>query len=248
VKRNEFGDYKEDKMKTLNTRWRFMGLVLLVAILLLNLFATTPITSAQQPKKKMPVDVFVTEMDIQSLSDKLDAFDRGLSRDELGAMNLILRRAASAPADNPDGTEIRSSFFGSNTYRGDVNRAIVVQGGRTEQINAAGSPGGRPAITGNPLRAALGGDTDPAAIGPKHEDPMPAPDTINALDGKLRTFGGQLSAQERGIIDWLLQRASAPGSGNLYGTPGGRPPTLFAALGSRNGAGLSGSRRWLLRL
>jgi hypothetical protein len=217
-----------------------MPLRSLAGIALLLVCAMTQMATAQ-PKKKLPVDVLVTEMDIQSLTAKLDAFDRGLPENELGAMNLLLRRAANAPADNPAGTDIKSSFFAANTSRGDVNRAIVVPGGRMEQINPAGSPGGRPAITGNPLRAALGGDTDPAAMGPKHEDPMPAPDTINALDGKLRNFGGQLSPQERGIMDWLLQRASL----GAPGTPGGRPPTLFTALGSR--ASSNGSGRWLLR-
>lgn len=209
--------------------------------LLLLLFATTQVTNAQQPKKKMPVDLAITDSDIQSLSNKLDAFEQGLSRDELGAMNLILRRAAGAPADNPNGTDIRTSFFASNTALGDVNgsRGIVVQGGRMERNNPAGSPGGRPAI--NPLRAALGGDTDPVSIGPKHEDPMPAPDTINALDGKLRNFGGQLSPQERGIMDWLLQRASL----GAVGTPGGRPPSLSQALSKGNP---DPPRRWVLRL
>src|SRR5258708_30701476 len=196
---------------------------LIASIALLLLCAIPQLTSAQS-KKKMPVDILVTEMDIQSLSNKLDVFERQLSRDELGAMSLLLRRAANAPADNPAGTEIKSSFFASGSAGNNTmgQRAIVVEGGRLN-IGQVGTPGGRPPAAGNTLRAALGGDTDPLAIGPKHEDPMPAPDTINALDGKLRNFGGQLSPQEKGVMDWLLQRASL-GAG--YGTPGGRPPTL----------------------
>jgi hypothetical protein len=42
-------------------------------------------------------------------------------------------------------------------------------------------------------------------------------------------------------MDWLLQRAS---SGAPYGTPGGRPPTLFAALGTRKTGDTN--NRWLL--
>jgi hypothetical protein len=217
----------------------------IAVIALLVLCAIPQMTSAQQPKKKMPVDIAVTEMDIQSLSAKLDVFGGQLSREELGAMNLLLRRAASAPADHPGDVNMKASFFASGPAENNTmgRQAIVIQGGKTANAQV-GTPGGRPA--NNTLRASLGGDTDPLAIGPKHEDPMPAPDTINALDGKLRNFGGTLSPQERGVMDWLLQRASAGASGaeKSYGTPGGRPPTLFAALGTRKTS--DSNTRWLL--
>ena len=200
-----------------------------------------PHLASAQSKKKIPVDIAITDGDIQSLSDKLDAFERGLSGGELGAMNRLLRRAANAPADNPAGTDIKSSFFASGAPQSNTisqRGGIIIQGGLSAQTGPAGTPGGRPAI--NQLRSALGGDSDPVAIGPKHEDPMPAPDTINALNGKLQNFGGQLSPQEKGIMDWLLQRASE----GSYGTPGGRPPTLSQAL-SRGEP--NPPRRWLLR-
>ena len=217
-----------------------------IAVIALFLSCVIPqLTSAQQPKKKMPVDVAVTEMDIQSLNDKLDIFAGQLSRDELGAMNLLLRRAANAPADHPGDVNMKASFFASGSAENNTmgRQGILIQGGRTANAQV-GAPVGRPAS--NTLRASLGGDTDPLAIGPKHEDPMPAPDTINALDGKLRNFGGTLSPQERGVMDWLLQRASAgaPGPENSYGTPGGRPPTLFAAFGTRKTGDTN--NRWLL--
>jgi hypothetical protein len=225
------------KLESLATRSRLIAVLLLCAI--------PQITNGQQPKKKMPVDVAVTEMDIQSLSDKLDIFAGQLSRDELGAMNLLLRRAANAPADHPGDVNMKASFFASGSAENNTmgRQAIIIQGGRTANAQV-GTPGGRP--SSNTLRASLGGDTDPLAIGPKHEDPMPAPDTINALDGKLRNFGGTLSPQERGVMDWLLQRASAGAAepANSYGTPGGRPPTLFAALGTRKTGDTS--NRWLL--
>jgi hypothetical protein len=213
----------------------------IVAVALLLLCAIPQLTGAQQPKKKMPVDIAVTEMDIQSLNDKLDIFERSLSRDEMGAMTLLLRRAAGAPADRPGDVNMKASFFASGPAEGNTygQRGIIIQGGRTANAQV-GTPGGRPAS--NTLRASLGGDTDPLAIGPKHEDPMPAPDTINALDGKLRNFGGTLSPQERGVMDWLLQRGSMSASG--YGTPGGRPPGLFAALGTRRTGDTN--NRWLL--
>jgi hypothetical protein len=175
----------------------------IAVIALLFLCAIPHITNGQQPKKKMPVDIAVTEMDIQSLSDKLDIFAGQLSRDELGAMNLLLRRAANAPADHPGDVNMKASFFASGSAENNTmgRQAIIIQGGRTANAQV-GTPGGRP--SSNTLRASLGGDTDPLAIGPKHEDPMPAPDTINALDGNLRNFGGTLSPQERGVMDWLL--------------------------------------------
>ncbi len=220
---------------------RFAGRSRWIAVALLLFCAKPQLTSAQQPKKKMPVDIAVTEMDIQSLNDKLDIFKRSLSRDEMGAITLLLRRAASAPADHPGDVNLKASFFASGPAEGntDGEQGIIIQGGRTANAQV-GTPGGRPA--NNTLRASLGGDTDPLAIGPKHEDPMPAPDTINALDGKLRNFGGTLSPRERGVMDRLLQRGSMSAKG--YGTPGGRPPSLFAALGTRKTGGTN--NRWLL--
>src|SRR5436190_7708771 len=180
----------------------------IAGIALLLLCAIPQLTSGQQPKKKMPVDIAVTEMDIQSLNDKLDIFEKSLSPDERGAMTLILRRAVNAPADHPGDVNMKASFFASGSAENNTmgRQAIIIQGGRTANTQV-GTPGGRP--SSNTLRASVGDDTDPLAIGPKHEDPMPAPDTINALDGKLRNCGGTLSAPERGVTDWLLQRAIA---------------------------------------
>ena len=211
--------------------------------------------------------IAVTVADIQALDRKLNDFTRQLPNDEQAAMALLLRRAARAPMDEPLGTAVKVSFF--------------ADGGRTTRQSPYGTPGGRPPNPVDPLSAALGGDTDPLAIGPKHEDPAiprpddtlsigpkhedparphpedtlsigpkhedparprpedplfigpkhedptPAPDTINALAGHLKDFSQQLSTSERGMMDWLLQRASlgAPGSESSYGTPGGRPPS-----------------------
>ena len=196
---------------------------------------------------KQPIAVGVA--DIQALDRKLNDFTRQLPNDEQAAMALLLRRAARAPMDEPSGTAVKASFF--------------ADGGGTTQQSPYGTPGGRPPNPVDPLSAALGGDTDPLAFGPKHEDParphpedalsngpkhedparprpddilshgpkhedpMPAPDTINGLAGHLKDFSQQLSTSERGMMDWLLQRASlgAPGSESSYGTPGGRPPS-----------------------
>jgi len=142
----------------------------------------------------------------------------------MGAMTLLLRRAAGAPADRPGDVNMKASFFASGPAEGNTysQRASLSRAGEQPTRKWVRRVAGRQT---NTLRASLGGDTDPLAIGPKHEDPMPAPDTINALDGKLRNFGGTLSPQERGVMDWLLQRGSMSAAG--YGTPGGRPPALL---------------------
>src|SRR5260221_14483979 len=103
----------------------------IVSIALLLLCAIPQLTNAQQPKKKMPVDIAVTEMDIQSLNDKLDIFERSLSRDEMGAMTLLLRRAAGAPADRPGDVNMKASFFASGPAEGNTygQRGIIIQGG-----------------------------------------------------------------------------------------------------------------------
>src|SRR6185436_6145871 len=110
---------------------------------------------------RQPIAVGVA--DIQALDRKLNEFTRQLPNDEQVAMALLLRRAARAPMDEPLGTAVKVSFF--------------ADGGRTTQQSPYGTPGGRPPNPVDPLSAALGGDTDPLAIGPKHEDPAtPRPD------------------------------------------------------------------------
>ncbi|MEP6818063.1 MAG: hypothetical protein ABJA18_00925 [bacterium] len=248
-----------------------------------------------------PIDIAVTDADIQALDRKLNNFTRRLPNDEQAAMALLLRRAARAPMDEPLGTAVKVSFYSAGSPKDNPlnQRSIIIQGGRTTQESPYGTPGGRPPNPIDPLSAALGGDTDPLAIGPKHEDPatprpdsltsigpkhedparprpddtlsigpkhedparprpddtlsigpkhedparprpddplsigpkhedpMPAPDTINGLAGHLKDFSQQLSTPEKGMMDWLLQRASqgARGSESSYGTPGGRPPS-----------------------
>ena len=212
-----------------------------------------------------PLDIAVTDADIQALDRKLNNFTRQLPNDEQAAMALLLRRAARAPMDEPFGTAVKVSFFSAGSPKDNPlnRRGIIIEGGRTTQESPYGTPGGRQPNPIDPLSAALGGDTDPLAIGPKHEDPRPAPDTltaigpkhedparprpddplsigpkhedpsppppdtINGLAGHLMDFSEQLSTRERGMMDWLLQRASAgsQGSNKSYGTPGGRPPS-----------------------
>ena len=235
-------------------------------IALLLVFAIPQIANAQQSKKKIPVDITVTDPVIDALGNKLLNFTQGLSNEEQRAMGLLLLRAANAPADNPAGTDVKVSFFSlprdNPRLNGLDQQAIVVLAKPTERSAPAGTPGGRPPYPVNPLRAALG-DGNNVYIGPKHEDPMPAPETINALETKLRDFGSQLSLPERGIMDWLLQRATlgTPGPENRSGTqevreaarvsgppiggPGGLPP-LGRALGADpNNPNRAG--RWVLR-
>jgi hypothetical protein len=223
-------------------------------------------TDEAPARLRSPIDIAVTDVDIQALDRKLNNFIRQLPNDEQAAMTLLLRRAARAPVDEPLGTAVKVSFFGAGSPKDNPlnQRGIIIQGGRTNQESPYGTPGGRPPNPVDPLSAAFGGDTDPLAIGPKHEDPAtprpdsltsigpkhedparpgpddplsigpkhedpspPPPDTINGLANHLKDFSEQLSTSERGMMDWLLQRASAgsQGSNKSYGTPGGRPPS-----------------------
>jgi hypothetical protein len=99
------------------------------------------------------------------------------------------------------------------------------------------------------IRANVGGGM--VSAGPKHDDPAPPPpETINALASKLQGFGGTLTGNEKGVMNWLIDRASKSQSGPRTVTPGGAPPTLRQALGieafgSRAAAG--GGSTWLLR-
>jgi hypothetical protein len=204
-----------------------------------------------QAQKKKETELRVDDGDVQSLNGKLQGFEGQLSQQEMGAMGLVLWRAATAPLDDPAGTNIVGSFFDL----GSPTEAV-----RPIQKKKIGGAGPQPPATDSEavkiLYAASGvGDT---AIGPKHDDPRPPPPgAINALATKLQGFGKQLSPKEQGIMNWLFQRAgsheireSPRSTGPLPGTPGGQPPTLgqalgMAAFGSRPGA--NGPNGWVLR-
>lgn len=249
----------------------------LMIIALLVVFITTLIAHGQ---KKKDTELRVTEGDTQSLGGKLQGFETQLSGQESGAMKLILWRAATAPLDDPAGTTISRVFFdlGSPSDKAAGGGILLATDTtpRPVQKKKIGGAGGQPPAPGGVqargeeeppnrppppqprlevLSAALGvGDV---SMGPKHDDPKPPPpEAINALAAKLQAFGGQLSVAERGVFDWLLQRAGSKTAreaaigGPLPGTPGGQPPSLRQALGiagfgSRPGANLANG--WLLR-
>lgn len=212
-------------------------------------FTVTQFSTAQ---KKKETELRIDGGDVRSLDSKLQGFEEQLSGPEKQAMGLLLWRAAKAPLDDPAGTNITGSFFdlGSPTQKvagGGIYVAKDVQGQR-KQIGQPGTPGGLargeeegpnrpppPQPRLEILTAALGGGggvmINPT-IGPKHDDPAPPPpETINAMSVSLEKFGGLLSPNERGIMNWLLQRAGSKQTGPRTGTPGGQPPTLAQALG-----------------
>lgn len=222
--------------------------LLIISVAVLFVLAAMQVTQAQ---KKTPHELRVTDGDIQSLNGKLQGFERQLSQQEMGAMGLVLWRAATAPLDDPSGTNIRGSFFdlGSPTE--------AVRPAQRKKIGGAGpQPPAADSEVVKILYAALGaGDT---SIGPKHDDPRPPPPgVINVLADKLQGFGKQLSEQERGIMNWLLQRAgsnqireSPRGTGPAPGTPGGPSPTLGQALGTAafgSRRGINSPNGWVLR-
>lgn len=236
--------------------------LLIIGVAVLFVFATMQVMQAQ--KKGPPTELRVTDADIQSLNGKLLGFERQLSGQEKGGMDLVLWRAATAPLDDPSGTNIRGSFFdlGSPTE--------AVRPAERKKIGGAGpQPPAADAEFVKILYAALGvGDTsidqvtaNKATHGETRNElavPKRLPQgVINVLADKLQAFGRQLSVPERVIMNWLFQRAgtseareAAGNTGPLPGTPGGQPPTLgqalgFAAFGLRP-AGNS-SNGWVLR-
>lgn len=242
--------------------------LLIISVAVLFVFAAMQVTQAQ---KKKETELRVDDGDVQSLNGKLQGFEGQLSQQEMGAMGLVLWRAATAPLDDPAGTNIVGSFFDLGAPKEAVRPVEKKKiGGAGPQPPAGGAVAQRDEPRPDPppppdppqpprlevLGAALGvGDV---SAGPKHDDPRPPPpDTIKALGTKLQGFGNQLSPKERGIMNWLLQRAgtseargAARNAGPLPGTPGGQPPSLgqalgFAAFGSRPGANIANG--WVLR-
>jgi hypothetical protein len=150
---------------------------------------------------------------LASLELKLSTFASALTGAERQVWLRLMRNAALAPTEDP--------------------RSVPVQ----PILNRPGTPGG-PApdhLVGIIAEAGREG------IGPKQDDPVPpAPSSTVAIGPKqddpstpgvarkLFEFSTQLSAEERGGLDWLLSRASSPGP--KPGTPGGTPPELSPSL------------------
>ncbi len=123
---------------------------------------------------------------------------------------------------------------------------IIAQGGRTPAGQGADAPRRNPA--GDGVVAIGPKQDDPGAprpggveaIGPKQDDPAPGPGRVSAvtigpkqddpapppqsLGRRLADFSLQLSAEERGALDWLLTRAASAPEGRP-GTPGGLAST-----------------------
>lgn len=221
--------------------------LLIISVAVLFVLAAMQITQAQ---KKGPTELRVTDGDIQSLNGKLQGFERQLSQQEMGAMGLVLWRAATAPLDDPSNTNIRGSFFdlGSPTE--------AVRPAQRKKIGGAGpQPPAADSEVVKILYAALGVGSTSVGVGPWFAPPPPG--VINVLADKLQGFGKQLSVQERGLMNWLLQRAgtnqireSPRQTGPAPGTPGGPSPTLGQALGTAafgSRRGINSPNGWVLR-
>jgi hypothetical protein len=140
---------------------------ILASVLLL---ATAVAASAQRA-------VTVKPSTIQSLDAKLQSFAQGLASSERAAWDAVLRQAAAAPAENATEVAVKPIFYGgsrsstSPVLARDAAGGIIVQGGRT---NAAGAET-RPSTLNSAITGRGGIDPrdggDPAAIGPKQEDP-----------------------------------------------------------------------------
>jgi hypothetical protein len=250
---------------------------LIMGVGALVVFAAMQITQAQ---KKGPTELkssmAVTGADVQSLNGRLQGFQRQLSDQELGAIKVLLWRAAKAPVDDPSGVDITGSFFdlGSPIAKAAGGGIYTVAQGTAGSVprKKIGGAGGQPPAPGplargedepnrppppqprlEVLSASLGvGDSSVGRDGP----PPPPPDVIKALEAKLVGLGNQLSLHERGIMNWLFQRAAGNASRGSSSeavprpTPGGPQPALtqalgIAAFGSR--PGVNSSNGWVLR-
>ncbi|HET7232566.1 MAG TPA: hypothetical protein VFJ16_21330 [Longimicrobium sp.] len=183
-------------------------------------------------------EVTVGASTLQSLDARLQTFARGLAPAERAAWDAVLRQAAAAPADNPAGVPVKGTFYAGCGCITGTPGAIIVQGGRANTGPATrGTPspfiivqGGAPAsraagVGGGPTRPG-----DPAAIGPKPDDPLVA------LNAKVHAFAATLSGDEQATFDWLLQRAATQGQRG----PGGMPPAPTRAMGMQGPRGAPG--------
>lgn len=135
-----------------------------------------------------------------------------------------------------------------------INTAVASGAVRAQDREPNRPPPPPPPSGINVLKAALGVVVEggsrannanlSATVG--NDSPPPAPETINALSSKLQTFGGTLSGNEKAVLNWLMDRASRPGSRT---SGGAASPTLAEALGiaAFGSRAAGGGSTWLLR-
>lgn len=216
-------------------------------------------TLAAIPAAAQPAPVTVDATHLRSLQGRLDGFAGGLRAEERALWNRLLLRAASAPTAGADVRVLPVLQIGpgggcdDGGMRGGTGRVtiivqggrtaspssgIVVQGGRAAQGSVGGARvGGRPGTPAGVIRP-----TDVVSIGPKQEDPArPAPES---LARRITEFSGQLPAEERGALEWLLTRAAAVPEARPA-TPGGLPPgaAVASAPEGRSGTTVAGVAR-----
>ena len=140
-----------------------------------TLFAALPVVALAATAASAPAQgarVVVDAAAVSGLGARLDSLSATLPAEQRQLLSDLLRRAAGAPADNPQGTAVRPVFY-SPGGRGIIvqggRAAIVVQGGRTAA--GAGTADPRPTDPNAP-RPGNGA----VAIGPKQDDPR-APGT-----------------------------------------------------------------------
>jgi len=217
-------------------------------------------TLVAMPAAAQPAGVTVDASHLRSLEGRLNEFAGGLRAEERALWNRLLLRAASAPTAG--GSDVRvlpvlqigpgGGCDDGGTRGGSGRVAIIVQGGRTaspssgivvqggrttQGVGGASRVGGRPGTPAGVIRP-----TDVVSIGPKQEDPArPAPES---LARRITEFSGQLPAEERGALEWLLTRAAAVPEARPA-TPGGLPPgaAVASAPEGRSSATVAGVAR-----
>lgn len=196
----------------------------------------------------LPEAITVGVEEVAALASRLEEFGNGLSGAERGLLDQLLLRAAAAPSDAPQGTDVKVRLFtGGMRREGEAEPAgIIVQGGRGQ------SGGGIATSPIDALREMLGPGV--VSIGPKQDDPR---SPTSSLAEKMRSFGEGLSVPQKAMLDWLLQRASASRHA-VQGSPNGPRPSPERALRAALGMEAIGpkqddpsprpdSQRWTLR-
>lgn len=120
-----------------------------------RIYQRTPDIGQVAERFQRPSTITITGADIGTLSGKLQNFRQNLSPGEQAVMDQMLRRAAAAPANDPEGTDVK----GAPVFM--PERRTISGGGLVDPSPL------------DAIRAAAGIGT--ADIGPKQDDPRSPP-------------------------------------------------------------------------
>jgi hypothetical protein len=226
------------------------------------LSAQVPTVNAAARAPGNGTTIVVWPRHVQSLQARLDSLAAALPPAERALWDGVLLRAAHAPT--PAAAEVRVTPVlqvgpggGCDATPGPdeaANRvAIVVQGGRTAGASGIVVQGGR--TPAQPEGIVVQGGRTQASATPAARARTGDDRPTESLGRRLADLSLRLSGEERGVLEWLLTRASAtyvglpPGPCNpergCRAPAGGAPATVSL----RQALGIDGrtEERWILR-